>query len=82
MQITRQRVRPEMHIETEEVCPTCYGKGFSQPSILFVDALENKIDYLTNSLKIKRFKLMVQPYVAGVHQSRFSFLYPEMEMET
>jgi len=73
MQITRQRVRPEMHIETEEVCPTCYGKGVSQPSILFVDALENKIDYLTNSLKIKRFKLMVHPYVAAFINRGFPF---------
>jgi ribonuclease G len=65
MQITRQRVRPEVHINTEEVCPTCYGKGFSQPSILFVDSLENKIDYLVNELKIKKFKLFVNPYVAA-----------------
>ena len=25
MQITRQRVRPEMNITTREVCPTCGG---------------------------------------------------------
>lgn len=73
MQITRQRVRPEMHIDTEEVCPTCYGKGVSQPSILFVDALENKIDYLTNVLKIKRFKLMVHPYIAAFINQGFPF---------
>jgi ribonuclease G len=65
MQITRQRVRPEMRIDTDEVCPTCNGKGYSQPSILFVDALENKIDYLVNTLKIKKFKMMLHPYVAA-----------------
>lgn len=65
MQITRQRVRPEMRIETDEVCPTCNGKGYSQPSILFVDALESKIDYLVNTLKIRKFKLMLHPYVAA-----------------
>jgi ribonuclease G len=63
MQITRQRVRPEMHIDTEETCPTCYGKGKIQPSILFVDKLENKIDYLVNQLKTKNFTLYVHPYV-------------------
>lgn len=63
MQITRQRVRPEMHIDTEEVCPTCYGKGVARPSILFVDELEDKIDYLTNTLKTTNFKLFVHPYV-------------------
>lgn len=65
MQITRQRVRPEMHIDTEEVCPTCYGKGVSRPSILFVDELENKIDYLVNTLKTTKFKLYVHPYVGA-----------------
>ena len=27
MQITRQRVRPAMDVNVEEVCPTCFGKG-------------------------------------------------------
>ena len=73
MQITRQRVRPEMHINTEEVCPTCYGKGAIQPSVLFVDSLENKIDYLVNVLNVKRFKLMVHPYVAAYINKGFPF---------
>ena len=73
MQITRQRVRPEVYIDTEEVCPTCYGKGVSQPSILFVDSLENKIDYLVNVLKIKKFKLMIHPYVAAFINQGFPF---------
>jgi ribonuclease G len=73
MQITRQRVRPEMHIDTEEVCPTCLGKGFSRPSILFVDELENKIDYLVNTLKVKEFKLFVHPYVDAYINKGFPF---------
>ena len=73
MQITRQRVRPEMYIDTEEVCPTCYGKGISQPSVLFVDSLENKIDYLVNVLKIRKFKLMVHPYIAAFINQGFPF---------
>jgi len=62
-----------MHVDTEEVCPTCYGKGVSQPSILFVDSLEHKIDYLVNVLKIKKFKLMVHPYVAAFINQGFPF---------
>jgi len=73
MQITRQRVRSEMYIDTEEVCPTCYGKGISQPSVLFVDSLENKIDYLVNVLKINKFKLIVHPYVAAFINKGFPF---------
>lgn len=63
MQITRQRVRPEMNIETEENCPNCFGAGTIKPSILFVDQLESKIDYLVNTLKIDDFTLKVHPYV-------------------
>ncbi len=63
MQLTRQRVRPEMHIATEELCPTCDGKGNMQPSILFTDTLENNIEYLVRELKIKKFTLSVHPFV-------------------
>jgi len=63
MQITRQRVRPAMDVDTSETCPTCFGKGTIKPSILFTDTLESKIDYLVNKVKIKRFKLHVHPYV-------------------
>ena len=37
MQITRQRVRPEMEVSTTEACPTCFGKGEIRSSILFAD---------------------------------------------
>lgn len=65
MQITRQRVRPAMDVNTAETCPTCFGKGTIKPSILFTDTLESKIDYLVNKLGIKRFKLHIHPYVAA-----------------
>jgi ribonuclease G len=63
MQMTRQRVRPAMDIDIEEKCPTCYGTGYTRPSILFTDQLESKIDYLVNKLKIKEFTLHLHPYV-------------------
>lgn len=65
MQITRQRVRPNMDINTTENCPTCYGKGEIKPSILFTDMLERKVDYLVNKLKVKKFALHLHPYVAA-----------------
>lgn len=65
MQITRQRVRPEMVIDTTEVCPNCFGKGKIQPSILLTDMLRAKISYLVNKLNVKKFTLHVHPYVAA-----------------
>ncbi len=76
MQITRQRVRPEMEVATSEVCPTCFGKGKIKSSILFTDTLEGKIDYLVKKLKVKKFSLHIHPYVAAfVQQGLFSLKY-------
>lgn len=73
MQITRQRVRPEMEISTSERCPACHGKGKIKPSILFTDILETKIEYMTKKLKVKKFVLHVHPYVAAyIQQGLFS----------
>lgn len=63
MQITRQRVRPAMDITTAETCPSCFGRGTVQPSILFTDTLYEKLDYVVNTLRLKDFILYVHPYV-------------------
>lgn len=48
MQITRQRLRPELNISTSEVCPTCSGTGKVGPSILLADEIEKDLAYLVN----------------------------------
>ena len=48
MQITRQRLRPELNISTAEMCPSCKGTGKIGPSILLADDLEKDIKYLVN----------------------------------
>ena len=40
VELTRQRVRPETEIKTTETCPTCFGKGEVQASILIIDEIE------------------------------------------
>lgn len=71
MQITRQRVRPEMEISTTEVCPNCFGKGEIRPSILFTDTLALKMSYLVRKLNMKKFVLHIHPYVAAFINSGF-----------
>ncbi len=63
MQITRQRVRPALDIVTTESCPSCFGRGEVQPSLLFTDTLHEKIDYLINTLGINDFKMYIHPFV-------------------
>ena len=74
MQITRQRVRPAMDVMTDEDCPVCFGKGKIKPSILFTDALENKIDYMVNKLNVNKFTLHIHPYVAAYVNQGFMSL--------
>lgn len=63
MQITRQRVRPAMDVITTESCPSCFGKGEIQPSLLFTDVLYEKLEYLVKDLKVSNFIMYVHPYV-------------------
>ncbi len=73
MQITRQRVRPALDITTSETCPSCFGKGEIQPSLLFTDKLGEKLDYLVNNLQVKKFTMYVHPYVdAYIKKGMFS----------
>ena len=65
MQITRQRVRPEEHIETAEGCPTCKGSGKVTPTILFADELDIKITYAFKDLNKNKVTLKVHPFVAA-----------------
>lgn len=65
MQITRQRVRPEMNISTTEICPACKGTGEISPSILFVDNIRNQIAFLLQTSKHKKLLLKVHPYIAA-----------------
>lgn len=60
MQITRQRVRPEMNIVTAEECPTCHGTGKIGSTMLITDEIENKIQYLIKN-KYKTLELHVNP---------------------
>jgi ribonuclease G len=63
MQITRQRVRPALDIVTTETCPSCFGKGEVQPSLLFTDTLFEKIEYVVNELGKTGFNVYVHPFV-------------------
>ena len=81
MQITRQRVRPALDITTTETCPSCFGKGEVQPSILFTDKLEEKLDYLVNSLKIKKFNLYIHPFVEAYVKKGMLSIYRKWKMK-
>lgn len=70
MQITRQRVRQAMVVETQETCPTCLGTGKVQPSLFFTDKLEQMIKQMVEEEGIKSFTLHVHPYVSAYIRNR------------
>jgi ribonuclease G len=65
IQITRQRLRPEVNIEVLETCPSCNGTGKIEPSILFVQQVENALRFIVKEQGEKNLTLCVHPYVYG-----------------
>ncbi len=65
MQITRQRVRPELSVQTLEKCPTCRGTGDISPNIVFEEEIYNNISFLINNQAMSHITIKVHPYVAS-----------------
>jgi ribonuclease G len=63
MQITRERVRPQMNIITKEVCPTCNGTGKITASILVSDLIEKNIEHLLTKQNERDLILALHPYL-------------------
>ncbi len=63
LQITRQRVRPELNIATTEICPTCGGTGKIAPSLLVTDQIEHHIEYLLVKQNEKELTVSLHPFV-------------------
>lgn len=81
MQITRQRVRPEMHIETAESCPTCAGTGKIQSAILFPDILRTEIEALVEKENLNKLTVQVHPFVAAYLTKGFKSILKQWRKE-
>lgn len=65
MQITRQRVRPELKINTAEICPSCKGTGKINPTILLTDEVERDLSFIHQSRPKSPLSLHLHPYLAA-----------------
>lgn len=63
IQITRQRLRPEVNVEVLETCPSCGGTGKVQPSLLFADQIQNTLRFIIKEQNQKGITLQVHPYI-------------------
>jgi ribonuclease G len=62
MQITRQRMKPEMNINTQEVCPSCNGTGKISSTLLLEDEIEKNLSYLITH-KHSNLTVVVNPII-------------------
>ncbi|MBL7713210.1 MAG: Rne/Rng family ribonuclease [Chitinophagaceae bacterium] len=72
MQITRQRLRPELNINTSEECPTCKGTGKIGPTMLLADNIERDLNYLVDQGH-RELLLKVHPIVEAYLTKGFFF---------
>lgn len=72
MQITRERVRPEINISTTEACPTCSGTGQINASLLLIDEMVNDLEHLLNTHT--KLKLYCHPIIAAYLRKGFPSL--------
>ncbi|MEL6987300.1 MAG: Rne/Rng family ribonuclease [Bacteroidota bacterium] len=63
MQITRQRVKPEVKIDTAEICPTCRGEGKVNPTVLLSDEIDRDLKFIMDSRPNAKIRLSVHPYI-------------------
>lgn len=63
MQITRQRVRPEVKINTAEQCPACHGTGKVTPQVLVTDLIERDLKFILESGAKGKLILKTHPFV-------------------
>lgn len=63
VEITRQRVRPEMAIQTREENPD--GTGEVEAPILIIDEIENKLELIVKQAKDKNIYLHLHPFIAA-----------------
>ncbi|MEM6829305.1 MAG: Rne/Rng family ribonuclease, partial [Bacteroidota bacterium] len=80
MEITRQRVRPEVSIATRETCPTCNGTGKISASIQVADQIENTLKYIIESQNEKKITISMHPYLfayftAGIFSRRTKWFF-------
>lgn len=71
IQITRQRVRPELNIVTQEICPTCGGTGKVAATILISDSIEKNLDYILSNQNEKHMTITLHPYLYAYFKQGF-----------
>ncbi len=71
MQITRERARPEVSVDTAEECPTCRGSGKVNPTILVTDEIARDLEFVMQSRPKTTIYLKVHPFIEAFLRKGF-----------
>ncbi len=71
MQITRQRVRPEMNVITAENCPACGGTGKITASIAISDVIEHHLEHILEKQNEKKPTIILHPFLYAYFSKGF-----------
>ena len=74
MQITRERARPEVVVNTAEKCPTCGGTGNVNATILLTDEVERDLEAIMQSRPKGALFLRTHPYLEAFLKKGFPSL--------
>ena len=79
MQITRQRMKPEMNINTSEVCPSCNGTGKISSTLILEDEIAKNLNYLImqrhKGLTIEVHPILYTYLTSGFPSRRFKWCW-------
>lgn len=77
MQITRQRMKPEMNINTSEVCPSCAGTGKISSTLILEDEIAKNLNYLImqrhKGLSIEVHPIIYTYLTSGLFSRKFKW---------
>lgn len=81
VQITRQRVRPELSINIEEKCPVCDGTGEIKPTVLIADVIYDNITYLLTTQPLRKLTIFLSPYIYAYIKYGFPSIYIKWKLK-
>ena len=71
IEITRQRVRPQITIKTREQCPSCNGSGEIEAPIVLIDQIKEKLESIYNTKSSNKIILKAHPFIIAFLKNGF-----------
>ena len=64
-------MRPELKVDTSEVCPTCNGTGNVNATVLVIEDIERDLDFIMQNRARAKVSLHVHPFIEAFLKQSF-----------